>query len=52
MNMSANKMHTQIVGLIGVLVTHSLEQWYSTFFVRIPVDIISLQLCTHEVVGA
>jgi hypothetical protein len=22
-----------------------LEQWYSTFFVRVPPDIISLQLC-------
>jgi hypothetical protein len=29
----------------------SLEQWYSTFFVRVPPDIISLQLCTPEVVG-
>jgi hypothetical protein len=29
-----------------------LEQWYSTFFVRIPPHIISLQLCTPKVVGA
>jgi hypothetical protein len=29
-----------------------LEQWYSTFFVRVPPDIISLQLCTPKVVGA
>jgi hypothetical protein len=28
-----------------------LEEWYSTFFVRVPPDIISLQLCTPEVVG-
>jgi hypothetical protein len=28
-----------------------LEQWYSTFFVRVPPDIISLQLCTPKVVG-
>jgi hypothetical protein len=25
-----------------------LEQWYSTFFVRVPPDIISLQLCTPK----
>jgi hypothetical protein len=30
----------------------SLEQWYSTFFVRVPPHIISLQLCTPKVVGA
>jgi hypothetical protein len=29
----------------------SLDQWYSTFFVRVPPDIISLQLCTPKVVG-
>jgi hypothetical protein len=29
----------------------SLEQWYSTFFVHVPPDIISLQLCTPKVVG-
>jgi hypothetical protein len=28
-----------------------LGQWYSTFFVRVPPDIISLQLCTPKVVG-
>jgi hypothetical protein len=28
-----------------------LKQWYSTFFVRVPPDIISLQLCTPKVVG-
>jgi hypothetical protein len=26
-----------------------LEQWYSTFFVRLPSDVISLQLCTPKV---
>jgi hypothetical protein len=26
-------------------------QWYSTFFVRVAPDIISLQLCTPKVVG-
>jgi hypothetical protein len=32
--------------------THGgIEQWYSTFFVRVPPDIISLQLCTPKVVG-
>jgi hypothetical protein len=29
----------------------TLDQWYSTFFVRVPADIISLQLCTPKVVG-
>jgi hypothetical protein len=28
------------------------EQWYSTFFVRVPPYIICLQLCTPKVVGA
>jgi hypothetical protein len=33
---------------------NSLRQWYSTSFVRIPTDVISLQLlvCTLKVVGA
>jgi hypothetical protein len=30
---------------------YRLVQWYSTFFVRISPDIISLQLCTPKVVG-
>jgi hypothetical protein len=30
---------------------YTLYQWYSTFFVRVPPDIISLQLCTPKVVG-
>jgi hypothetical protein len=29
----------------------NLEQWYSIFFVRVPPDIISLQVCTPKVVG-
>jgi hypothetical protein len=29
----------------------TIGQWYSTFFVRVPPDIISLQLCTPKVVG-
>jgi hypothetical protein len=29
-----------------------LDQWYSTLFVRVPPDIISLQLFTPKVVGA
>jgi hypothetical protein len=29
-----------------------IEQWYSTFFVCVPPDIISLQLCSPTVVGA
>jgi hypothetical protein len=28
-----------------------IAQWYSTFYVRVPPDIISLQLCTPKVVG-
>jgi hypothetical protein len=31
--------------------THDLDQWYSTFFVRVPPDIISLQLCTNNFEG-
>jgi hypothetical protein len=30
---------------------HWLVQWYSTFFIRIPPNIISLGLCTPKVVG-
>jgi hypothetical protein len=30
---------------------HSLRQWYSTFLIRVPPDIISLQLCTPKVVS-
>jgi hypothetical protein len=26
-------------------------QWYSTFFVHVPQDVISFQLCTPKVVG-
>jgi hypothetical protein len=29
----------------------SPDQWYSTFLVSVPPDIISLQLCTPKVVG-
>jgi hypothetical protein len=32
-------------------ILNTLEQWYSTFFVRVPPDIISFQLCTPKVVG-
>jgi hypothetical protein len=28
---------------------YTLDQWYSTFFLRVPPDIISLQLCTPKV---
>jgi hypothetical protein len=28
-----------------------IAQWYSTFFARVPPDIIYLQLCTPKVVG-
>jgi hypothetical protein len=33
------------------LFLYSLTQWYSSFFVRLPLDVISLQLCTPKVVG-
>ena len=29
-----------------------VEQWYSIFFVRVPPDVFSLQLCTPKFVGA
>jgi hypothetical protein len=32
--------------LAPLLFNFALEQWYSTFSVRVPPDIISLQLCT------
>jgi hypothetical protein len=34
-----------------VIFLHIIEQRYSTFFVRVPPDIIYLQLCTPKVVG-
>jgi hypothetical protein len=37
--------------LPGCCSGNALDQWYSTFFVRVPRDIISLQLCTPTVVG-
>jgi hypothetical protein len=30
----------------------TIEQWHSTFFVRLPPDVICLQLCTPKVIGA
>jgi hypothetical protein len=36
---------------VDILTNDTLAQWYSTFFVRVPPDIISLQLCTPTVVG-
>jgi hypothetical protein len=27
-----------------------LDQWYSTYFVRVPPDVISLQLCTPKII--
>jgi hypothetical protein len=31
--------------------SEALDQWYSTFFVRVPPDIIFLQLCTPKAIG-
>jgi hypothetical protein len=28
-----------------------LRQWYPTFFVRVPPEVVSLQFCTPKVVG-
>jgi hypothetical protein len=39
------------VTLLDSFLRGALNQWYSTFFVRVPPDIISLQLCTPKVVG-
>jgi hypothetical protein len=38
------------LGLVLAMVM-ALDQWYSTFLVRIPPDIISLQLCIIKVFG-
>jgi hypothetical protein len=38
------------IGVEGGDQWYALRQWYSTFFVRIPPDKISLQLCTPKVV--
>jgi hypothetical protein len=50
------KLQRERVGLItlrGLASSlNTLDHWYSTFFVRVPPDIISLQLCTPKVVGA
>jgi hypothetical protein len=34
-----------------VTLTYNLQQWYSTFFVRVSPDIISFQFCTPKVDG-
>jgi hypothetical protein len=39
------------VSLAGLSIGGTIDQWYSTFFVRVPPDIISLQLRTLKVVG-
>jgi hypothetical protein len=33
-----------------VFYSSAIEQWYSAFFVRVPPDVISLQLYTRKVV--
>jgi hypothetical protein len=52
---------TKVVTLLGHILLHSqqkyekdviTDQWYSAFFVHVPPDVISLQLCTPKVVGA
>jgi hypothetical protein len=45
-------VHTILLLLFRVVLRgNCLRQWYSIFFVRVPPDIISLQLCTPTVVG-
>ena len=41
-----------IVELVTGMQLDALDQWYSTFFVRVPPDIMSFELCTPKVVGA
>jgi hypothetical protein len=52
----SNKINPEICHLVRmvlqVAVKDRIDQWYSTFFVRVPPHIISLQLCTPKVVGA
>jgi hypothetical protein len=36
---------------VSIVSDYGLDQWYSTFFFRVPPDIISLHLCTPKVVG-
>jgi hypothetical protein len=45
------RMNMRIPSGEEIYTFHSLEQWYSTFFVRVPPDIIFLQLCIPKVVG-
>jgi hypothetical protein len=47
----ARMMSNITSGLIGTKALVYLDQRYSTFFVRVPPDIITLQLCTPKVVG-
>jgi hypothetical protein len=30
---------------------HFVDQWYSSVFIRVPSDVISLELCTPKAVG-
>jgi hypothetical protein len=46
-----NEVNKSCNSVTPVEKTRILDQWYSTFFVRVPPDIISLQLCTPKVVG-
>jgi hypothetical protein len=43
--------NTDTYAITKLCLYNTLSQWYSTFFVRVPPDIISLQLCTPKVVG-
>jgi hypothetical protein len=43
--MSGDTQAAQGGGITG------LRQWYSTLFVQVPPDIISVQLCSPRVVG-
>jgi hypothetical protein len=44
-------LRCQMKGTVPAPTRYPLQQWYSTSFVGVPPDIISLQLCTPKVVG-
>jgi hypothetical protein len=48
---SISSSHLIIRHITGVSGSGHLMQWYSTSFIRVPPNIISLQLCTPKVVG-
>jgi hypothetical protein len=37
--------------IFSVVSRYSIDPWFSTFIVRVPPDVISLQLCTPKLIG-